>query len=180
MPRHQEIRPAHHLRVQPIAAQRGSALPATAASLLLAAVLVLPGCASTANRPFAKSVCVNARQQEAAEEAYLHKHVARYLRDYGFVYATESCDIVIEYIVFGALQSEEITKFPFWTSRNGYWIQEGISRISYRGVVVLDENQILERGYSAKQDLLEGLAWALVKPVIKGYSSTAPTNKPSS
>ncbi|MBK6850199.1 MAG: hypothetical protein IPG93_00975 [Burkholderiales bacterium] len=138
---------------------------------------IIAGCSSVEKRPIADYICVYAKQENRQEEDYLHKYIRRYLNENGFTLATEKCDVTVRYQPFGALQSESETDYIFWSKRNNYWVQEGIANFEYHGKTTLEDHQIVEKGYAAKQDLLEGLAWAIVKPIIKTYRPSAPKLK---
>ena len=139
---------------------------------IVATGLLLSGCA-TAPKSVANLVCIQVNRMQPHEEGYLRRKVSQYLVQYGFSLATENCGATIRYEPFGAFQGESITRNGVFTIKEGYWSHEGLATYSHRGTPVGDELQVNLRGYSTNLELLDGLAWTLVKPVTKMFQPTA-------
>lgn len=136
---------------------------------------ILSGCASKPTGPVVKSVCIDVPQETPQEVAYVRRKAAEYLREYGFELGSEYCEVVSKYEKFGDFQTEMVS--GFWMSRSGYWSQEGILTVMYQDKLIIEDQQVNLRGYTAKQDLLGDLAWTAVKPIVRQFRSATPPQK---
>ena len=148
-----------------------------AASLaILALAGGLTSCATRPDLPIAKTICLDAQQETPTEVAYVRRKAAEFIGERGFQIVDKDCEVSVQYDRFGAFQGETATSRVFWISRNGYWSQEGIVTVTAGGKTLEQDMQVALRGYSTKQDLLNDLAWQIIRPVTWHFQS-APTTK---
>jgi hypothetical protein len=135
---------------------------------------IVAGCASRPTGPVVHAICIDVPQETPQEVAYVRRKAAEYLKEYGFELVNEGCEVSVKYERFGGFQAEAISGGLFWVSRSGYWSQEGILSVRYQDRLLLEDQQVNLRGYSAKQDLLGDLAWTVVKPVVRQFRPASP------
>jgi hypothetical protein len=152
------------------------------ASVLLSALLVLQTAAcSTRSKvplPAARLVCVQASMETAEETAYLMRRMTETLREYGFALAESGCEVTAKYQRFGGFQAEQVSPGIlglFAAGRSGYWSQEGILSLEYAGSTIVQDQKVNLRGYRAKQDLIDALAWEISGWVSERFQP--PTSK---
>jgi hypothetical protein len=137
--------------------------------LLLGAILFIVSCA-TQPKPVIHSVCVDIRDLPPHEVEFMLKHTQSYLAEYGMVQSPGDCDVQVKYQPFGKFQAEEIGAIV----KAGYWSQEGNVTVSWNGRPVVEDDQINVRGSDSRQDLLDAVAWQVVKPVTKAFKGASP------
>lgn len=138
---------------------------ALASISILALAIGLTACASRPKQA-ANRVCVHAEGLQKIEEDYLQKKTELWLAESGFTPSSTACDVTVKYVRFGSLQGGEIISI---FGKSGYWSMEGIANITYKGQTALEDKPINLRGYSTKQDLLDGLADELSGLVYKRF-----------
>jgi hypothetical protein len=146
---------------------------------LLTAAFALSGCANHPDLPIAQTICVEVAQETPTEVAYVKRKAAEYIGpyyDYGFRVVESGCEVQVKYDQFGGYQGETAQHRGFWISRNGYWSQEGIVTVTAGGKVLEQDRAIALRGYGTKQELLDALAWQIVRPVTWHFQ-TKPSQK---
>lgn len=139
----------------------------------------LAGCANQPDLPIAQTICVDIPQETPAEVAYVKRKAAEYAGPYygyGFRVVDSGCQVQVKYDRFGGFQGESAVHHGFWISRNGYWSQEGIVTVTAGGRVLEQDRAIALRGYGSKQELLDALAWQVVRPVTWHFQS-APSKR---
>lgn len=155
---------------------------------LLASIvmLMLMACQSIHNmahpsKPEARSVSVtvNGADLPKHEMDYLNKTIRTYISEYGFIPVAENPDVEIVYRAWGDFRGGNTTRTGFWGQQVGvsYWCHEGVFTIKHKGVVFQEDSQVNLQGYTTKQDLLNGLAWELVKPVTQHFKPQRPIPK---
>jgi hypothetical protein len=143
------------------------------ASLILA--IAVAACASRQDRPVAQNICINAPQQNEAEAKFIKRRINAYLQEYNFTPASDHCDVTLDYQPMGAFQGESIQTGLFFTSRNGYWSQEGMYTLKMSASELKRDEPVNLRGYATKQDLLDNLAWILVEPITRWFRAPKAT-----
>lgn len=132
-------------------------------------VILLASCANLPKQPI-RSVCVEVAGLPPHEIAFMIKRTAAYLSDYGIIQVSSGCDVSIRYQAFGDFQAEIIG-----IVKEGYWSQEGNVTISHLGKAIIEDEQIILRGYDSRQDILDETAWLIVEPVTEAFSGEQPS-----
>jgi Winged helix-turn helix len=101
---------------------------------------------------------------------FMLKHTQSYLAEYGMVQSSGDCDVKVKYHPFGKFQAEEIGAFV----KAGSWSQEGNVTVTWSGRPIVEDDQISVRGSDSRQDLLDAVAWQVVKPVTKAFKGASP------
>lgn len=146
-------------------------------AVIFAAPVALAGCASKPDGPLVHNVCIEVAQETPQEIAYVRRKAFEYLKQYGFNLAETECEVSVKYERFGNFQAETVVTGFLWKSSSGYWSQEGILAVNYKGRMLVEDQSMNLRGYSSKQDLLNDLAWAVVKPVTRMFRPASPPPK---
>jgi len=144
----------------------------TVVTSILITVVGISACASI-DKPIVRSVCLQMANVQAHEQEYVLKRTAIYLREYGFTQTTEQCDVSVKYQAFGGFQGE----ISAGIIQKGYWSEEGTVNVMYRSAAIFEDEPIVLRGYTTRQELLDSMAWGIVKPVTKGFRSEATSKK---
>ena len=132
--------------------------------------ILLASCANLPKQPI-RSVCVEIVGLPPHEIAFMIKRTAAYLSDYGIIQVSSGCDVSIRYQAFGDFQAEIIARI----GKKGYWSQEGNVTISHLGKTIIEDEQIILRGYDSRQDILDVTAWLIVEPVTEAFRGEQPS-----
>ena len=144
------------------------------ALIALTAAVLQVGCSSRLKEslPLVRAICVHASMESVEETAYLMRRVTDALREYGFALVETSCEVTVRYHRFGGFQAEQVSPGIFGlfsAGRSGYWSQEGILGAERDGLILLQDRKVNLRGYRAKQDLLDALAWEIAGLVSERF-----------
>jgi hypothetical protein len=132
----------------------------------IALAAALTACAARGPKPTADRICIQVEGLQQFETDYLQKKTSAWLSESGFTPSSTACEVTVKYVRFGDLQGgETISIF----GKSGYWSLEGVANVTHNSQSVLEDKPINLRGYSAKQDLLDGLADELVGLASKRF-----------
>lgn len=102
------------------------------------------------------------------------KAATAYAVERGFVVRDKDCGATATFSQFGSLHGEVVRPgwVPFTVSRSGTWSAEGLLTVRRAGAVEadLEDESVSLRGYSTAKDLMNDLAWKLVRPFTWLYS----------
>lgn len=142
----------------------------------------LTGCAArraeaVAKRPVADTVCVEISGVSEPELALLLRKARNYLQERGFRTVERACDVDLKYVALDSGKWEVLTASAMGLRSQTRYRAEGVLTVSSSGKVLEEDQSIDERGYSTKLDLLDGLAWAIVKYIPDNYRPQSPRPK---
>jgi hypothetical protein len=134
-------------------------------AIQLSAVMLVASCV-TGPKPVIYSVCVEIAGLPQHEVDFMLKRTQSYLAEYGLMQSSSGeCDVKTKYQPFGNFQAEAIGGIV----KSGYWSQEGNVTVTRDGRPIVEDDQVILRGYDSRQDLLDAVAWQTVKPVTKAF-----------
>ncbi len=151
-------------------------LPSTAAFVASAIELSsLPGCAARrqearAKLPVADSVCLQIEGVKEPEKGLVLRKAKTFLGERGFRLVESDCDLKIAYTALDQGQWEMMTTSLLGLRSQSAYRVEGMVSIWKRGGEPLDQDQSINiRDYTSKTDILEALAWAVIRYVPDNY-----------
>ena len=150
---------------------------------LAAVAIVLPslvGCAARraearAKLPVAETVCLQVEGVKEPEKGLVLRKAKTYLSERGFRLVDTDCDLKLAYTALDQGQWEVMTtSFLGFRSRSSYRVEGLISVWKRDGEPLAQDQSINIRDYSSKSDVLEALAWAVIRYVPENYRPLAP------
>lgn len=151
-------------------------------SLAAAAIVLtnLVGCAARraetrAKLPIAETVCLQVEGVKEPENGLVMRKAKTSLSDLGFRLVDTDCDLRINYTALDQGQWEVMTTSLLgFRSRSAYRV-EGVLSVWKRGGEPLAQDESINiRDYSSKSDVLEALAWAVIRYVPENYRPPGP------
>lgn len=156
-----------------------------AVSLLAAATLmiVLPGCAARraealARMPVAETVCLQVEGIAEPERGLFLRKAAAFLAETGFRAVASDCDLRIAYTSLDQGKWEVLSSSLFGLRSQTMYRVEGFVSVWGRDGQTLElDMKVNTRDYSSRADVLEALAWEVVRYVPDNYRPRTPPGK---
>lgn len=144
---------------------------ASLAALFMA--MAVFGCSTKAPRQVVDTICLSTTGLNATEIQYVQRRAAEYLTEYSMRVVPAACDATATFTFLGSTSGTSTSQFLPIFGTSTFVGVDGTLTITRGSEVLVEHVAVNLRRYASANELLDGLAWAMVGPVARAYRATS-------